>query len=175
MAQRLRIIKEQIYLDSLAHRRTPESGTAADVVAKAFAYALDGIPTSHLEESFTGAIRAQTDDFPLTAAAVNRFYEELKPELVRQGQQWQPPALPPGQSYITLSQFKERHNLPEDWELGQPYPPESDLSSAPLPGRLEHEQPRYTCLLCKDAGWTRIPYDAKTGRHAKLVRCECNG
>jgi hypothetical protein len=169
------IIKEALYLDSLAHRRTPDKGNAADIVAKAFDYALEGIPTNRLEESFTGAIRAQTDDFPLTAAAVNRFYEELKPELVRQGQQWQPPALPPGQFYITIDEFKRRHNLPPEWELGQTYPPDSDLHNAPLPGSLEHEQETFKCLKCKDAGWTRIPYDAKTGRHAKLVRCECNG
>jgi hypothetical protein len=139
----------------------------------AFAYALEDIPTQHLRNCFVLAIRAQTDDFPLTAAAVNRQYEELKPDLLRKAQQQQPPALPSGKGYITLSQFKERHNLPEEWQLGQPYPETSDLYNAPVPGKLEHDQPTYRCLKCLDAGWTRIPYDAKTGRHAKLVRCSC--
>jgi hypothetical protein len=120
-------------------------------------------------------MRDKVDTYPLSATEVNRAWKDYEQELLRVGQEWTPPALPSGQLYITIDTFKERHNLPATWKLGDPYPETSDLYNAPLPGQLEHEQPRYTCLLCKDAGWTRVPYDAKTGRHAKLVRCECNG
>ena len=174
MAARSKIIKEQIYLDSLAHRKTPESGSVAEVTAKAFAYALEDIPTSHLEACFTRAIRAQTDNFPLGAAAVVRQWEGLGQELLRNPPEPDVLALPVARSgYLSLVDWKAKHNLPEAWQLGQPYPPESDLYNRPVPGELAHEQPRYSCHRCLDAGWTRIPYDARTLRPAKIIRCSC--
>jgi len=133
MGERLRIIRAQIYLDSLSQRRQPEAGESADAVAKSFAYALDDIPTHHLEEAFRRAIRAKVDDFPLTAAAVNRAYDDMLPELqarARSNADLQYGLLKEGHGslgYMTLLEWKALHNLPAAWRLGDPIPPESDL------------------------------------------------
>lgn len=142
----------------------------AEVTAKAFAYALEDIPTHHLEACFTRAIRAQTDSFPLDAAAVNRQWEGLKQELLLAPQEPEQLALPVARSgYLTVIEFKAKHNLPDSWETGHPYPPESDLYNKAVPGN----EPLYRCYKCLDAGWTRIPFDVKTLWPAKTIRCEC--
>jgi hypothetical protein len=148
------------------------------MVAKSFAYALEGIPTHHLEECFRRAIRAKVDDFPMTAAAVNRAYQELIPELLAQSEThsaMQEYLLRSGQrslDLMTVIEFKEMHNLPATWELGMAYPPESDLYGAG--GTLSQEDAReYRCERCHDAGWTRRPYDKVLNVGPTLVRCEC--
>lgn len=171
--QRQAILEMLISATSLAQAKTPPEGEDLEVIARSFEYALGHIPTQHLPVCFERAMRAKVDTYPLSAPEVNKQWLEYQQELLREGQAWTPPALPSGKGTITLNQFKQRHNLPADWKLGDPYPESSDLYNAPLPGKLEHEQPRYRCLRCMDAGWTRIPYDAQSGRPAKLIRCSC--
>lgn len=132
----MRIIKQAMYVSSLAGGRQAESGKALEAVATSFAYALEDIPTHHLEEAFRRAIRAKVDDFPLTAAAVNRAYDDMLPELqerARANADNQYARLKEGYGSLgnmSIVEFKARHNLPAAWQLGEPYPPESDLYKA---------------------------------------------
>jgi hypothetical protein len=158
MAERMRIIKQAIYLDSLSHRRAAEEGSTLHALATSFAYALESIPTHHLEECFRRAIQSNTSDWPLTAAAVLRSYQDLIPELQRQAQQHanaQERLLIEGHGslgYMGLEEWKQKHNLPPAWRLGMPYPPESDLSGKPLPRKAVEY---YNCAECKDARWLK--------------------
>jgi hypothetical protein len=157
----------------LVQGRTPPEGPMLPLMAKTWEVAIGHIPTKHLEECFTRAIRAKTDNFPFSAPEVNRQWDELKQEILRN-----PPAendtllLTPATGYITIEQFKARHQLPAEWKLGDPYPAQSDLYQKPVPRPL-HEQELVDCPRCKDAGWTRMPYNASLGLPAKLIRCGC--
>jgi hypothetical protein len=168
MAERLRTIRQAIYISSLAQGKPSETGQALEAVAISFAYALEDIPTHHLEEAFRRAIQTKVDDFPLTAAAVNRAYQEMIPDLQRQAQDHAagtglPPLLVSGLAAgMNLQTWKERHNLPQDWRLGDPYPPECDLYDSI---RLA---PVYACLTCKDAGWVA---DWRPMQASKLIPC----
>lgn len=134
------------------------------------------IPTHHLQECFIRAARAKLDDYPLTANAVNRAYQEMKPELLRQAQEnaaSQERLLMSGKGSLdrmTLDEWKTRHNLPPAWKLGDPFPPESDLYNKDVPAPLVEG---YACRKCKGSGWTRIPYDAAHEYPAKLMPCSC--
>ena len=86
MQARMGLIKQALYVNSLAQNRKPDEGNALTALATSFAFALDDIPTHHLGECFQRAIRQQTDDFLLTASAVNRVYQEMLPELRRQAE-----------------------------------------------------------------------------------------
>lgn len=155
MVERMRIIKQALYVSNLAQGKPPDSAEQQTAVAMSFAYALEDIPTHHLEACFQRAIREQTDSFHLTAAAVNKVYDEMMPELQRKAQEHAAQAdylLQSGQGslgYTSLVEFKARHNLPASWRLGNPYPPESDLYNKPLPPMPEQT---YRCSTCKDAG-----------------------
>lgn len=151
----------------------------ATLVAKSFAYALEDIPTHWLEEAFKRAIQNKTDDFPLTAAAVNKAYQDFLPELQARAATHsakQEHLLRSGRGSLgvmTLIEWKQRHNLPDEWKLGEPYPPESDLYGKPVP-LTAYQKHVFRCEKCKDAGWTRIPYYAVHGIGAVLMRCSCD-
>lgn len=170
-------MKNLITLLDLTQGRTPFEGGALDTVARSWQMALEDIPTHHLEECFRRALKAKRDDFPLSAPAVNRAYDDYKPELLRQAQAHaaeQERLLEAGHGSLdrmTLDEWKTRHNLPAEWKLGDPFPPESDLHGKRVP--MPVQGPIITCELCYNDGWTRIPFDAKTGRHVKLIRCKC--
>jgi hypothetical protein len=157
----------------LAMGRTPPEGNPLQVIEKSWEYAISSVPTHHLEECFRRALGAKRDTFPFAAPEVSRAWEELQQELLRN-----PPAddvpllMGPQSGYMTIGEFKARHRLPVEWALGDPYPPESDLYRKPLPrsGELDN---LVSCPRCKDAGWTRLPYNAALGMPAKMMRCEC--
>jgi hypothetical protein len=158
----------------LVQGRTPPEGPMLPLMAKTWEVAIGHIPTKHLEECFTRAIRAKTDNFPFSAPEVNRQWEELQQELLRRRDENDGDVilLAPSMGYVTIQEFKARHSLPPEWKLGDPYPPESDLYQKPVPRPL-HEQELVSCPRCKDAGWTRMPYNASLGLPAKLIRCGC--
>jgi hypothetical protein len=167
------LLRKLIVNSELAMGRTPPEGNALQVIEKSWEYAISSVPTHHLEECFRRALAAKRDTFPFAAPEVSRAWEELQQELLRQGYAHDVPALPSGGTgYISLAQFKERHSLPPEWKLGDPYPPESDLYQKPVPRPL-HEEELVDCPRCKDAGWTRMPYNASLGLPAKLIRCGC--
>ncbi len=99
----------------------------------AWSLALQRIPVHHLEECFKRAITGWTSDFMMPAAAVNKAYQEYIPELQKRAQEhtvgWerQLRAGDGSLGYMSLVEWKTRHNLPVAWRLGDPYPPESDL------------------------------------------------
>lgn len=174
-----------MYVCSLAGGKQAESGSELTAVAISFAYALDSIPTHHLEECFRRAIQQKLDDFPLTAAAVNRAYQELIPELQARAETHsatQEYLLRSGQGSIGLMSFtewKERHNLPAAWRgTGQsmaisdePYPPESDLYGTG--GLSVFDLREYKCHRCKDSGWLCWPYDKVHNVGPTLMECKC--
>lgn len=169
-------MKNLITILDLAQGRTPFEGGALDTVARSWQMAIEDIPTHHLEECFKRALKAKRDDFPIAAPAVNKAYDEYKPELLRQAQEnaaTQDRLLMSGHGSLdrmTIEEWKSRHNLPATWKLGDPFPPESDLHNKPLPQKTEVV---YACQRCLDAGWTRIPFDPVTGYGPKLIRCKC--
>lgn len=122
-----------MYVASLALGRAPDDGTDQAVIATSFAYALEDIPTCWLEEAFKLAIRNKRDDFMLAATAVNRAYDDMLPEIQRMaeiranGGRRLLGSGEPEQEEMGPRVWKARHNLPEDWRPGDPYPPESDL------------------------------------------------
>lgn len=157
----MRTIKQALYVNSLAQNRRPDEGKELHALATSFAYALENIPTQHLAECFQRAIRNNTDDFLLTAGAVNREYAELIPELqelARRHSQEKEYQLKEGRGSLgdmTVVEWKERHNMPADWRLGQNYPPESDLYNGPYPEREEVPAP--------PKGWSRVGSPWKHG------------
>lgn len=168
----MRTIKQTIRLNALSLQRVPEEGDALEALATSFAFALEDIPSHHLRECFRRAIQTNTSDFPLTAAAVIRVWNDIMPELRAQAASAsiaEEYRLKSGQGsieYMGLAEFKLRHNLPIEWRLGDAYPPESDLYQAGVP--LQAEQ-AYRCERCKDARWVK---DYPTGRpFAKLEPC----
>ena len=168
----MRLIKQALYISSLAQGKAPDTGEQQEAIAMSFAYALDDIPTHHLSDCFQRAIRRQTDDFHLTAAAVKREYEDMLPELQQQAREAEDTnalRLESGRlnfGYISIPAFKERHNLPPQWKLGDPYPPESDLYGKPPPPMPEQV---YECQTCKGA---RLVKEYPRGPlYPKLIPC----
>lgn len=189
-----------MFVSSLAGGRPADAGKTQDAIALSFAYALEDIPTSQLDECFKRAIREKTDDFPLTAAAVRRQLDAVVTDLQEQQRRHdaeQEELLKlngPRAGEMRYDEWKARHNLPEHWRAtmhpngvgAQGYPIESDLYSGPFPDtrkerqlyferRIEQRKRDrfYRCFKCKDSGWTRIPFDARTGYGPTLVRCDC--
>ena len=143
-------------------------------------YALGGIPTHHLEECFRRAVRANDGKFMVLATQINQQYTDMLPELQRAAQanaQQQERLLMSGHGslgYMSLEEWKARHNLPVEWRLGDPYPPESDLHGAPLPPVREEV---YRCARCRDAVLLKAYPPGPDGRlHPYTVTCpECGG
>lgn len=144
--------------------------------ATAWTFALGQIPTQHLEECFKRAISGWMSEYMMPAAAVNKAYHEMIPELQERAEVhggMQEFLLRTGygsMGYMTLIEWKERHNLPAAWKLGDPYPPESDLYGKSLPSR---QPENYRCSKCKDAGWLVQPYDTVAAYGPTLMRCSC--
>lgn len=156
----------------LAAGKTPPEGIALQIIEKSWEYGIGHIPTRHLEECFIRAMRAKVDTFPFSTAEMNAQWLEMQQDLLRVGSPDEGLMLPAGRpGDMSLSQWKEKHGLPPDWSLGDPYPETSDLYKKPVP--LTYDERRlFTCYKCKDAGWTRIPYNPMTAK-VILVRCEC--
>lgn len=108
--------------------------------ATVWEYALADIPTEHLEECFKRALAGKRDDYLMKATALtvewDTYHEELRATaranaarvenerlLLGSGSAWERP--------VTLHEWKGLHNLPEEWNLGDPYPPQSDLYGLP--------------------------------------------
>lgn len=145
-------------------------------MAEAYSIALEDIPTERLRACFVRAIRGRRDGFPPASGDVLTEWEGLREELRVQGQQHAENELlrlkagHGSLGLMTLGEFKERHNLPATWKLGQPYPPESDLYEKPLPPR---DVPWGGCDRCADAGWL---VNRDTPKHPVLTKCpDCNG
>ena len=68
--------------------------------------------------------------------------------------------------YMSIAEWKERHNLADAWKLGDPYPPESDLAGKPVPIKAEEY---YRCHTCKDAHW--VKHYPEGPIDPKLIRC----
>ena len=174
----MRIIGKALIHDALSRQKAPEYGNTAKALAVSFAYALENVPTRWLEESFRRAIQTKEDDFPITASSVNKAYNELLLELQAREQtqkamrEYKLKSGQGGPGLMSIDEFKARHNLPAAWKLGEPYPPESDLYGKPVPPSA-YQKHLFRCLKCKDAGWTRIPYDALTNSAPVLMRCGC--
>lgn len=139
------------------HQNVPE-GDALQAEVKVWGYSLEDIPDAHLGECFRRAFAAKRDDYMLKAPAVLREWDAYREELValatlNRDHLLMLPA--PASTPITLKAFRARHNLPADWELGQPYPPESDLYGVPAerPGKVWVEEP--------------VPYDPRWYRRTK--------
>lgn len=118
-----------------ANNQAPPDETAMQLELKVWGYSLENVPDAHLAECFKRAFRAKRDDFMLKASAVLREWDLYREELVALAtvNREHILMLPPGTvTPIHLSAFKARHNLPEDWALGDPYPPESDLYGVPV-------------------------------------------
>jgi hypothetical protein len=145
-------------------------GTQLQLDLKVWDYSLESIPTHHLEECCRRALRGKRNDFPLTAAAVNREWDTLVEELRVQADQHaaqQDNLLKAGHGSLglmTQAEWKARHNLPAEWKLGDPFPPESDLCGKPVPVKREEV---YTCRRCRGARWLN---DNK-----RLVPCDVCG
>jgi hypothetical protein len=126
------MIEDGLDVDADTRQIAPEYGNVLEKTKRSWAYALEDIPTRYLDECIAIALRARGHDFALTAAAVNRAYDELLPEIQRQAMEQvagtsylQLPG--PRREYLGLGQFRERHNLPPEWMPGDPYPEGSDL------------------------------------------------
>lgn len=179
MDERLGIIRQALIHDSMAQHKVPEYGNAAKALAISYAYALESIPTHHLEESFRRATQANTGDFETTAGAVNKAYQEFIPELQARASAnsaMQEYLLRSGKTGIDdlmgIAEFKQRHNLPATWEPGTTYPPESDLYR--LDGVTGFaELHLYRCLRCKDSGWLCWAYDKVKNIGPTLMECSC--
>lgn len=171
----MRIMRQMLYINSLAQGRKPDEGESLTALASSFAYVLDAIPTQHLEECFKRAIQHNTSDFLLAASAVLREYQAMLPELQRQaqshalGQEYQLRAGHGSLGYMGIEEWKTRHNLPAGWNplSGEPYPPESDLCGAPVPQPVEEY---YRCEVCKDARWVKEYPDGKLAPKATPCR-----
>ena len=177
--QRWATIVEEFGISLEAHRRT-ETPEGLLAVSKSIAYALENIPTRRLGECFRKATQSHTSHYPMGADAVLAIWEELKAappteDYDQYAHISAPILLDEGfvrkDDYLSVAEWKELHNLPKEWEPGKPYPAESDLYGKTLPV----EEILYTCWSCKDAGWTRRPYDPRTMRSARLIPCGCKG
>ena len=99
-------------------------------------------------------MRAKENGYMVLATEINQQYREMLPELQRQAhahaaqQEYLLQSGQGGLGYISAEEFMTRHNLPATWRPGQPYPPESDLYSAPVPPQPDAV---YWCDTCKDA------------------------
>lgn len=164
----------------LAQGRTPFEGNALSAVAYSWALALEDIPTHHLAECFKRALKAKRDDFPISAPAVNKAYDDYKIDLIKQAAEHaeaQERLLIAGHGSLdrmTVDEWKQRHNLPMEWNPFEGkalvIPPESDLYNKPLPTLPEDV---IRCRRCKDAWWLRIPFDPIRLWAAKLMPCSC--
>lgn len=139
-------------------------------------YALGGIPTHHLEECFRRAVRANDGKFMVLATQINQQYTDMLPELQRAAQEHgreQEYLLKSGHGswdYVSLQDFRARHNLPDTWVWGQAYPPESDLYNKALPP-LKDAVVR--CARCRDAG---VLKEQRGFRYPAIMPCpECGG
>jgi hypothetical protein len=148
------------------------TGGELDLEVKVWEYALGDVPTHHLEECFRRAVRAKENGYMVLATEINIQYREMLPELQRQAQahaaqtDYLLQSGLGGLGYISLEEFKARHNLPAAWKWGIPYPPESDLYRAPVPPMPEQT---YRCQTCRDARWVK---DYPRGRiYPELVMC----
>lgn len=138
--------------------RMPPAGKELDLEVYVWEYALDDVPVHHLEECFRRAVKAKADTFILTATEIRQQYADMMPELAEQAREAEERndlLLESGRAnfgYISLSTFKERHNLPAEWKLGDAYPPESDLYQSSPPPMPEQT---WACQTCHDARWVK--------------------
>ena len=138
-----------IIVDETQHAYTSQ-GKLVDVGrlttdAPSWAYALEQIPTKQLGRAFTRAIQSWSSDYPMGASYVKRVYDEMQKEhregygtltdvtsvgealrLLSGRYEEQPPKKP-----MSISEWKEKHGLPKEWKLGDPYPENSDLRAKP--------------------------------------------
>lgn len=128
------------------------------VEMKVWDAALDEVPTKHIETLWQRAMKNKRDDFPLRSSQLLKEWDGLKEELREQAQAHaneQHALLKAGHGSlgpIALDDFKARHNLPGDWRLGDPYPPESDLHGKPVPVRKNAESEYFGP---RDSHWYR--------------------
>ena len=174
---RMAIIVEQVGHAYTARGKVQDAHSLVGV-SKSWAYALENVPTRRLAVSFQVAIQNYTGEYTIGAADVLRVWNELSSqpntgEWDRYAHISPPLQLPEGDSgrhtYITIAEWKAKHGLPQDWQLGDPYSPGSDLLGSDVP---EVER-LYNCPRCLDAGWTRVPIDMRTLRSPQLVMCGC--
>lgn len=117
-------------------------GKELDLLAQAYEYALDEVPTQHLEEAFKRAVKAKQkkhDNFVISGIDIGAEYLDMLPELAERARAHsaqQENLLMAGRGSLdtmTISEWKERHNLPREWHKGDMIPPESDLYGKPVP------------------------------------------
>lgn len=151
--------------------RTAPDTTELDLLAKAYNYALEDVPTHHLEQCFKIALYNKRDNFPVSGIEMRLawlgYKDELRARAAEHAAEMERELMfgKGSLDYISLDEFKRRHNLPPQWRLGDAYPPESDLYSKPLPPR---EPEQFKCARCKDAGWL---VDRTHRLKPKMVRC----
>lgn len=127
-----------IITDELAYANVPQNKyvTTERQMGEALSWArsLELIPTKHLGRIFKRATQMWDSDFPMTAGYVKRLYEEYKLEMAQEAQLPDNYALPAPeeadydtQGRMSVTAWKELHNLPASWRMGDPYPEYSDL------------------------------------------------
>lgn len=110
------------------------------MLAQAYEYALEDVPTQHLEEAFHRAVKSKRDNFPISAIDIRTAFTDMLPELAERARAHTAALdrqLMAGKGTLTgrmsVVEWKTRHNLPDEWQLGDPFPPESDLCGKPSP------------------------------------------
>jgi hypothetical protein len=167
-SDRAQLMKQLITVAFRLGGRTLLTGAELDLEVKVWEYALGDVPTHHLEECFRRAVRAKENGYMVLATEINQQYREMLPELQRQAQAHSAQTdylLQSGQGglgYISLAEFRARHNLPASWKPGDPYPPESDLYDAAVPPQPEQV---IGCWTCRDA---RLIKDYPPGPNGRL-------
>lgn len=143
----------------------------ADVGLMAHVYSevLEDIPDRHLSDCFRRALKANRTAFVPTTGEVLAAWDILLGELRDKAAahaELEARKLQAGHGSMGLMgerEFKARHNLPDDWHRGDPYPPESDLYNVtppryqPDPRPVRRPPTSYAWHTRQKAPWEQYP------------------
>lgn len=103
------------------------------LMAHVYSEVLEAVPDRYLEVCFKRALKANRTDYVPSTGAVHVQWDMLLEELraiAREHARQEEAKMRAGHGSpagMGLAKWKRKHNLPLEWKLGNPYPPESDL------------------------------------------------